>query len=117
MQTPEIPANEAERLEKLHALGILDTPPDDRFDRVTRLAKRIFGVPIVLVSLVDANRQWFKACIGLDVTETSREISFCGHAILGDSLFLVSDTLRDLRFSDNPLSSVKYFQPIDIMCF
>ena len=67
------------------------------------MAKRLFGVPIALVSLVDENRQWFKSCIGLSVSETSRDISFCGHAILGDDLFIIPDTLKDERFADNPL--------------
>ena len=67
------------------------------------MAKRLFGVPIALVSLVDENRQWFKSCFGLSVSETSRDISFCGHAILGDDLFIIPDTIVDERFADNPL--------------
>lgn len=70
---------------------------------MTRLAKRMFNVPIALVSLVDVNRQWFKSCVGLSVSETSREISFCGHAILGNDIFIINDTKKDERFSDNPL--------------
>jgi len=100
---PEIPVDEASRLETLRALNILDTSPEERFDRLTRLAKRLFDVPIVLLSLVDENRQWFKSCEGLNVTETSRDISFCGHAILGDDVLLVPDALLDQRFFDNPL--------------
>jgi diguanylate cyclase (GGDEF)-like protein len=103
MKAPDLPPNEAARLNALHALAILDTAPEERFDRLTRMAKRLFDVPIALVSLVDANRQWFKSCDGLTVSATSRDISFCGHAILGDDIFLVPDTLADDRFKDNPL--------------
>jgi diguanylate cyclase (GGDEF)-like protein len=84
-------------------INILDTTPEERFDRLTRLAKRLFGVPIAVVSLVDENRQWFKSCQGLDATETPRDISFCGHAILNDEIFLVPDASLDGRFQDNPL--------------
>lgn len=103
MIKPELPANEAERLHALRALQILDTSHEERFDRVTRMAKRMFGVEISLVSLVDENRQWFKSAQGLDATETSREISFCGHAILEDGLFIIPNAVEDVRFSDNPL--------------
>ena len=103
MQAPDIPVDEPARLEKLRALNILDTPPEERFDRLTRMAKRLFGVPIALVSLVDENRQWFKSCLGLDVRETPRDVSFCGHAILGSEVFVVPDALADWRFADNPL--------------
>jgi diguanylate cyclase (GGDEF)-like protein len=103
MQTPTLPTDEIERISSLNTLRILDTGPEERFDRVTRLAKRLFDVPIALVSLVDVNRQWFKSAIGVDVCETSRDISFCGHAINGDNVFIVEDTLNDKRFFDNPL--------------
>ncbi len=103
MLSAAIPADEAERIQALQALGILDTPREDRFDRVTRLAKRIFGVPIVIVSLVDTDRQWFKSCIGMAATEGSRETSFCGHAIHGDGIYLVPDAQVDPRFHDNPM--------------
>lgn len=103
MITPMAPADEALRLETLRSLKVLDTPKEDRFDRVTRLAKRLFNVPIALISLVDENRQWFKSCQGLDASETSRDISFCGHAILGGEILLVEDALLDERFRDNPL--------------
>ena len=105
MKPPENPANEPQRLAALHSLGILDTPGDERFDRITRIAKALFNVPIALVSLVDENRQWFKSKQGLEATETPREISFCGHAILGSGVFVVNDTLEDERFADNPLVS------------
>lgn len=103
MEKPSIPLNETERLAALRALRILDTHPEERFDRLTRLAQRFFQVPIALVSLIDEERQWFKSCIGLNVLETSRDISFCGHTILGDHPFVIPDTLLDTRFADNPL--------------
>lgn len=103
MNTPATPHNEKNRLKALRSLNVLDTSEEERFDRLTRLAKHMFGVPIALVSLVDENRQWFKSCVGLPVRETPRDISFCGHAILGDEIFLINDAARDERFADNPL--------------
>ncbi|NNC63441.1 MAG: diguanylate cyclase [Gammaproteobacteria bacterium] len=103
MIKPPIPADEFRRLESLRSLKLLDTPPEERFDRVTRLARRVFGVPISLVSLVDADRQWFKSSQGLEATETPRDISFCGHAIVGDRIMVVNDATGDERFCDNPL--------------
>lgn len=103
MQAPATPANEVERLHVLRALAILDTQAEERFDRLTRIATRMFNVPISLVTLVDSNRQWFKSRMGLEVEETSRDISFCGHAILGNEAFVVNDASKDPRFFDNPL--------------
>ncbi len=103
MKKPDIPQDEPARLETLRSLNVLDTPPEERFDRLTRMAKRLFGVPIALVSLVDENRQWFKSCVGLSASETSRDISFCGHAILGSEIFIIPNTKEDERFADNPL--------------
>ena len=103
MEKPDIPQDEQTRVETLRSLDVLDTQSEERFDRLTRMAKRMFGVPIALVSLVDENRQWFKSCIGLGASETSRDISFCGHAILGNGVFIIPDTLDDSRFADNPL--------------
>ncbi|NKB36649.1 MAG: diguanylate cyclase [Gammaproteobacteria bacterium] len=103
MKKPDLPEDEPERLTTLRALGILDSPPDEHFDRITRLAKKLFEVPIALISLVDENRQWFKSCIGLNVSETGRDISFCGHAILGSDLFIINNASEDERFADNPL--------------
>jgi diguanylate cyclase (GGDEF)-like protein len=103
MQSPPTPVDERARLDTLRALNILDTAPEERFDRLTRLAQRLFGVNIALVSLVDENRQWFKSRVGLAATETPRDVSFCGHAILGDDILLVPDALADERFRDNPL--------------
>ena len=100
---PPAPAhNESERLRQLDALGVLDTPPEERFDRITRIAQRLSGVPTVLVSLVTADRQWFKSRVGFAATETPRALSFCGHAILSHQPLIVADTLRDERFHDNP---------------
>ena len=103
MKAPDTPANEKERLKTLRSTDILDTDPEERFDRLTRMAQRVFGVSIALVSLVDENRQWFKSKVGLDACETGRDISFCGHAILGSDIFVIEDALEDERFADNPL--------------
>ena len=103
MIDPTIPLDEAERLRTLRALSILDTFAEERFDRYTRLAQRLFDVPIALVSLVDGHRQWFKSRQGLEATETPRNISFCGHAILSDDVLYVPNALDDTRFADNPL--------------
>jgi diguanylate cyclase (GGDEF)-like protein len=103
MPPAPLPENESERLRSLHALDILDTPPEERFDRLTRVARRLFDAPIALMSLVDADRQWFKSRPGLDFPETPRDHSFCAHAILGEGVFIVRDALEDERFSDSPL--------------
>ncbi|MRW84047.1 diguanylate cyclase [Pseudoduganella sp. FT26W] len=103
MQIPEIPHNERQRLKTLHALQMLDTAPEARFDRITCIARRLFDVQIALVSLVDGERQWFKSVNGVDMKETRRDISFCGHAILQDDVLVVPDALEDPRFHDNPL--------------
>lgn len=103
MTPAPIPINEARRIHALHALKILDTETEERFDRLTRLAKRLFDVPMAVVSLVDSDRQWFKSSYGLSARETPREQSFCAHAILGEDIFLVPDAHADVRFQDNPL--------------
>lgn len=103
MKKPDLPQDEEARLKTLRSLNILDTSSEERFDRLTRMAQRMFNVPIALVSLVDENRQWFKSCIGLSVSETPRDISFCGHAILGNEIFVIPDATKDERFADNPL--------------
>ncbi len=103
LKLPPIPANETQRLLRLRALDLLDSGAEERFDRITRLARRLFDVPIVLVSLVDKERQWFKSRQGLDATETSREVSFCGHAVADDAPLFVEDAHHDERFCDNPL--------------
>jgi signal transduction histidine kinase len=101
MQAP-LPDNEIDRLAALYSLDILDSQPEQDFDDIVGLASNVCGVPMSLVSLVDADRQWFKARIGTDLTETSRELSFCAHAILGRDLLVVPDTTKDARFRDNP---------------
>ena len=103
MTPAKFPDNEKNRLQDLHRSGLLDTPEEEEFDEIVKFASSMCNTPISLISLVDSNRQWFKARVGLDVAETNREISFCSHAILQDHLFEVNDTLKDSRFSDNPL--------------
>ncbi|MDQ4064086.1 MAG: GAF domain-containing protein, partial [Actinomycetota bacterium] len=102
MTQAPLPLNEAQRIASLRGLHILDTPYEERFDRITRLAQRLFSVPIALVSLIDVNRQWFKSCIGLDLRETPRSTSFCAHAILSDEALVIPDAQLDPRFADNP---------------
>jgi class 3 adenylate cyclase len=99
---PPVPPDEGPRLDALRALQILDTPGEQRFDRLTQLVARLFDVPIAYVSMVDENRQWFKSKIGLEVRETPRAVSFCGHAILQDEPLVIPDTLLDPRFAGNP---------------
>lgn len=105
MQTPPIPANEAERLAALRGFAVLDTPAEADFDRFTRLAAKLFDVPIALVSLVDAERQWFKSDHGLGASQTPRELAFCAHAIHEEEPMVVPNALDDPRFHDNPLVS------------
>lgn len=103
MRIPDYPKDEKNRLLALENTGILDTAAEERFDRITRLGARIFNVQTCLVSLIDSDRQWFKSKVGLDVCETSRDISFCGHAILQPDIFVIPDASKDPRFSTNPL--------------
>lgn len=105
MQPPDHPPDEQERLEALHALAILDTPPDPSFDDISELARHMAGTEIGIISLVDSNRQWFKSCVGLPpgLQESPRSVSFCGHTILQREPLIIEDTLQDPRFADNPL--------------
>ncbi len=103
MQPAPLPETEESRLERLRKYKILDTPSEAAFDRIARIVAETIGVPIALVSLVDKDRQWFKAKYGLDAEETPRDVAFCAHAILEDKVFVVEDTLKDERFADNPL--------------
>lgn len=102
MQPAPIPFDDDYRLKVVKQLNILDKP-EERFDRVTRLAKRMFDVDIALLSIVEQDKQWFKSNVGLNAQETGRGESFCGHAILGDEPFIIPDASVDVRFSDNPL--------------
>ena len=103
MKKPDAPTNEKERLFALDAYEILDTDPEEEFDGITELAAEILEVPVALVSLVDGTRQWFKSNRGLDISQTPREISFCGHVVASGAPLIVEDAQRDARFSDNPL--------------
>lgn len=102
-QLPAIPRQESRRLKVLWQYDVLDTVAEEVFDDLTDLAAHICEAPIALISLVDQDRQWFKSRIGLSVSETSRDISFCAKAILGKRLLLVPDATKDKRFKDNPL--------------
>jgi len=112
--------DEARRLQVLIDLNLLDSAPDERFDRITRLAARIFNVPTALVSLIDAERQWFKSRVGIDVPETPRSDSFCAHAIQQDDVMVVVDACADARFANNPLvlgdAGIRFYagSPIDV---
>jgi GAF domain-containing protein len=99
---PPTAENEEARLEALRRLGILDTPREERFDRLTQLAARVLDAPIVAITLVDRDRQWFKSTYGLDVRETPRDESFCAHAIRDGGTMVVPDARLDPRFADNP---------------
>ena len=101
--TAKTPTKEAARLAALEQYNILDTPPEQSYDDITSLAAFICDVPIALISLVDADRQWFKSKVGIDVRETSRDVSFCAHAIAGTDIMVVNDALEDERFSENQL--------------
>ncbi len=100
---PPLPLNEPERLETLRRYALLDTPPEAAYDRMTRLAARLLGTPVSLISLLDDTRQWFKSRHGLDTPWTGRDLSFCAYTILQDDVMVVSDALRDERFADNAL--------------
>ena len=119
MKRADIPSNETERIAALKALNVLDTPAERAFDDLVSLAAAICGTPIALVSLVDRERQWFKARLGLEVSETPRDVAFCAHAINEpDKPFVVGDATKDPRFHDNPLvvdaPSVRFYagQPL-----
>ena len=103
MYSAPLPDNETERLKVLNLYQILDTASEGAFDEITSQAASHFQVPIALISLVDANRQWFKSCVGLSVNHTGRDESFCAYTILDNKPFIIPDTLLDARFTDNPL--------------
>lgn len=100
---PTVAPREQARLEALQGYRILDTEAEQAYDDITLLAAQLCDVPIALISLVDAERQWFKSRVGVDVEETSRDVSFCAHAILSDATLVVRDAREDERFRDNPL--------------
>jgi len=101
--TAPLPASEKKRLKVLWQYQVLDTVPEEVFDDLTELAARICEAPIAMITLVDENRQWFKSKVGVTISETSRDISFCAHAIGQPDLFIVSDATKDERFAQNPL--------------
>lgn len=102
MSTSEM-QRERQRLRILWEYQVLDTVPEEIFDQLTELAARICEAPIALISLVDEDRQWFKSRVGISLRQTSRDVSFCAHAIRQSGLFMVSDATKDPRFSQNPL--------------
>ncbi len=103
MIEPAVDEHEGQRLAALDALGLLYTPSEERFDRITRMASRLFGTPMAMITFVADRCQWFKSAQGLEETETAREVSFCAHAILQDETFVVPNATADERFFDNPL--------------
>jgi len=103
MKTAPILGNEDARMADVHAANILNTPREERFDRLADLAKEIFGVNMALITIVDSERQWFKSACGLDeVTETPRDVGFCAHAIFEPEGMVIPDATKDPRFADNP---------------
>ena len=103
MQIAPIPKDENIRIEAVHRMAILDTKPEERFDRLTKEAVDRLKVPISTITIIDSKREWFKSCQGLDEKEGERAVSFCGHALLAQNIFIVEDTLKDDRFKDNPM--------------
>ena len=104
MKNAPIPANEAARQARLDGLGVLDTLPQPAFDHITELAAQICNTPVALITLVDRDRQWFKSRLGIEVAQTGRDVSFCGHAIFEPKqVMVVEDASQDPRFADNPL--------------
>jgi GAF domain-containing protein len=101
--TYEVPLLEDERLAALQRYEVLDTAPEQAFDELAFLAGTICATPVALITFVDADRQWFKARIGLSTSETPRDVAFCARTILGRDLMVITDTHRDARFRDNPL--------------
>jgi len=103
MKTAPIPANEKERLCAVEGLDILDTVSEERFDKITKEATVKFSVPISTVTIIDKDREWYKSAQGLKQKESPRDISFCGHAVLNELIYIVEDTLKDPIFADNPM--------------
>jgi diguanylate cyclase (GGDEF)-like protein len=107
MSVPLLPLHEQERIASLIGLKVLDTPAEDRFDRITRIAAKLFKVPVALINLVDRDRQWTKSTYGLEIDEIKRDVSFCAHAILERDILVVPDARKDVRFADNPFVTGK----------
>jgi diguanylate cyclase (GGDEF)-like protein len=103
MQRPQLPLDESTRLDSLRTIAVLDTPAEERFDRVTRLVQRVFDAPVIALALVDATRVWFKSSSGFAFPQIARDVSFAGHAIHSGDTFVVEDARKDPRFADNPL--------------
>jgi diguanylate cyclase (GGDEF)-like protein len=103
VKKPGIPEDEETRLRSLRSLNILDTPPEERFDRIVRMAQLMFDIPVAFISLIDSGRQWFKSSIGIDFDEMSRDLSICAHAILSDEILVIPDAEADHRFAGGPL--------------
>jgi GAF domain-containing protein len=103
IKAPRYLSLEKERLDELHGLSILDTPPEPEYDDLVNLASEICNTPIAMISLVDKKRQWYKARVGTETQQTGRDESFCGHAIAHEGVFKVPDAHKDERFHDNPL--------------
>ncbi|OGV91935.1 hypothetical protein A3A66_04880 [Microgenomates group bacterium RIFCSPLOWO2_01_FULL_46_13] len=103
MEPAPIPKDETARLKAVEDLKLLDTPPEERFDRITSIALRLFNVPISTITLLDKNREWHKSCQGLDQRQSERAYSFCGHALWQDDIFIIEDATKDPRFADNPM--------------
>jgi diguanylate cyclase (GGDEF)-like protein len=111
MSAPQTPANETQRIHVLHSLGLLHSAPDERFDRLTRLAKRLFNVPVAKVTLVDTDAVYALSCAGQSSAPVPRELSFCSHTIVNDGMLVVPDTRTDPRFRDNPyVTSAPYIR-------
>jgi len=100
---PLIPQDEAERLVEFRLSTTIDATPEERFDKISRMAQRVFNVPFAGVSFVEGDRQWFKSKQGLPIGDSTRDLSFCGHAITGSEVFVVEDAVLDPRFAQNPL--------------
>jgi signal transduction histidine kinase len=121
MKQAPIPADDYLRVQHLHTLDILDSPPEDEFNDIVLLAARLCNTPISYISFLDENRQWFKAKVGVEMEEIPRDISFCGHAIVpGHDFFEVTDTLQDERFFDNPLvismPDIRFYAGVQLVC-
>jgi CheY-like chemotaxis protein len=100
---PLIPQDEAERLVEFRLSTAIDSAPEERFDKISRMTQKVFGAPFAGISLVEGDRQWFKSAQGLPVGDSARDLSFCGHAINGSEVFVVEDAVLDPRFAQNPL--------------